>query len=312
MDKSKQISRRTWILIAKNLIVLSVLVAVTLVGARSWFTAPKTAGTTGVSIRCKQPEDLEIAVVAPGAYPQAGDWINGGEVALDKPFLNNLKFTNMTGDGVELISPYISQQSGMAYADTGRLDRWETAEENKSYMSFDLYMRTKTPNKTVAFEGTTKLEPVSTDQENNYVIGAARLAVLNKDYECEFIWIPAPQIYYDFMNHRLYTNAAPGNTLGRVNNADINFRDGTYNHAYYDSSGERHVLTAADGVIASTTGNYTLGTKQVIADLGSTLSNGYYINHVTVNVWVEGEDSESCARFVDGQFKLTLDLNFAV
>ena len=312
MDKSKQISRRTWILIAKNLIVLSVLVTVTLVGARSWFAAPKTAEATGASVKCKQPEDLEIAVVAPNALPKAGDWVNGGEITLDNDFLKDLKFTNMTSDGIEFMSPYISQQSGMAYADTGRFEKWEPAKENKSYMSFDLYMRTKTPNKSVVLEGTTKLEPISTEQENNYVIGAARLAVLNKDYERELLWIPAPQIYYDFMNHRLYTNASPGNTLGRVNNADVNFRDGTYNHAYYDSSGERHIImNGNDGLIASTTGDYTLGSRQTIATLDSITQN-YYMTRVTVNVWVEGEDSESCARFVDGQFKLTLDLNFDV
>ena len=53
MKKSQEISRKTRRMIAKNLIVMIVLVVATVVGVHSWFSSSTSASASGISLSAK-------------------------------------------------------------------------------------------------------------------------------------------------------------------------------------------------------------------------------------------------------------------
>lgn len=63
--------------------------------------------------------------------------------------------------------------------------------------------------------------------------------------------------------------------------------------------------------VTSAAGTYELGEDVEMIRLSSYDQNQYYSGYVRVNLWVEGEDSESRLAMVDGRFKLNLKLKMA-
>ena len=58
MKKSDEIRRKTWRMIAKNLIVLAALAVAAVIGVMSWFTQNTTATADGISVEAVVDEML--------------------------------------------------------------------------------------------------------------------------------------------------------------------------------------------------------------------------------------------------------------
>ena len=342
MKKSDEIRRKTWRMIAKNLIVLAALAVAAVIGVMSWFTTKSDADASGLSVECGVPDGLEVAVVEPNQTPQNSDWKTESFVISKdaQTFITALSPKDITGDGINFIKPPIKQISAVATVNNATVDdNWNndkiSTTANVDYLSFDLWMRTTGPGKKVILDGSTYFGPLDPNQsyENssagytpNAVIGAARLAILNEDFDTrKLLWIPAPWIYYD--GTALYTPSSDGysalsntaNTFGlfyTADNANHDIHtDGTYNHGYYLGQNDRNILNysatpGANTVTANTTfKDYTLPQSMDLSTLSGTLSGtDYKYNKVRINVWVEGEDPESRSAQIGGEFKLTLAL----
>lgn len=136
----------------------------------------------------------------------------------------------------------------------------------------------------------------------------------------KLLWIPAPHLYYDGVN--LNTNVTTTNNNYGLYYLDTGgstvyiHQDGTYNHAYYTSDKQRHTIaynatsssaantSSASGVTANKNKDFMLHKNVDIAALEGTAE--YKINHVRMNMWIEGEDPESRAAQVSGKFKAIL------
>lgn len=326
MKKSQQLSRKTWRLMIKNLIVIVVLVVATVVGVRSWFTITSRADASGISISAEVADNLEIQIVAPGESVDPNNWISG-DITLDAtnyPFLSTLNLQPITGDGKSFIQPPITQVSAVAKVNTGVA--WDTTKiktkANTEYVSFDVYFRIKSAGQKVFLTENTYYGPLNSSEtygsavagwSSNSVIGACRMSVIDSSNNQELLWVPAPHLYYDGMN--LITNASYPNSHGLNyidaggNTISLN-TDGTYNHGYYDSQKTRHVINYGTNETTSVTANqnkdYKLHKDVDIANLTDTSVSGYYMNHVRLNLWIEGEDPESRATQVGGEFKVVL------
>ena len=78
MKKSDEIRRKTWRMIAKNLIVLAALAVAAVIGVMSWFTHKTSATADGISMKCETPPGIEIAVVgASESAPSNSDYKEG-------------------------------------------------------------------------------------------------------------------------------------------------------------------------------------------------------------------------------------------
>lgn len=332
MKKSQELSRKTWKMIAKNLIVLAVLAVAAFIGVMSWFTQNTTARADGIYAACQIPDGLEVAITAPGGAPQESDW-KSGTIELNASnysFLNTLTMAEVTGNGISFICPPIMQESSVAKVNVS--ESWSNigTTPNKEYLSFDLHMRLKTSGRKVAFDSSTYFGPLDSNANfgnsvsgwsENSVIGAARLSVITgtNSPARKLLWVPAPHLYYD--GETLNTNVTDtSNNLGlfTINGqggTDVINTIGTYNHGFYNSDktttkyNYNATTAGGDNVTANTDKSYTLPFDVDICTLNNKPSGSvYFQDKVRVNIWIEGEDTESRALQVGGEFKTIIAL----
>lgn len=344
MKKSQELSRKTWKMIAKNLIVLAVLVAVAFVGTMSWFSRITKAEADGLSAKTEVVDGLEYYIVAPSnsdqysninqklkdnaSYntlhpneaPKNTSW-HTGSMTFDFTdpefkFMADLFLCEVTSDGKIFNIPKLVQYGEIAYVDPE--SNFDKAAENEDYMSFDIYFRTKTENdvtiksdSTIAPKGS--IDASTEEGVKNAAIGAVRMAVVNGNSR-ELLWIPGPNVWYDGLANNgegeLKTNTGAGFGQGSVtyNGTGLAYTgENTATHAYYNASRTRSTINSTGGVIASTNGDYKLGKDVSLVTLSNVDSiYGYRYGHVRINLWIEGEDAEARLKCVGGKFDMSL------
>ena len=351
MKKSQELSRKTWKMIAKNLIVLAVLAAVAFVGTMSWFTKGTKAVASGISAKTEVVDGLEYYIVTPSdsdqyaninkklsdnaAYnaahpsetPKNTSWHEGSLTFNfadpEFKFMEDLFLCEVTGDGKTFNIPKLVQYGEIAYVDSDA--DFDEAVKNEDYMSFDIYFRTKA-ERDVTIRNDSSISPkgaINPDTEDgvkNAAIGAVRMSVLNGNSR-ELLWIPGPNVWYDGL-------ANNGEGMLKTTSNGTNFGSGsvTYNgsglaytgeptstHAYYNATKNRtKIASNGTNVIASTDGKYNLGKDISIVALNQRdTAKGYYYNHVRVNLWIEGEDAEARLKCVGGTFDMSLKFGLA-
>lgn len=330
MKNSTAPNRKTGRMIAKNLIVLFTVALAGFCGIQAWFTDKRSAEANGIEVECQAPDGIEIAVVGHGAPAPANDKYTVGNITLNKTnckFLENLQLTEITGDGTDFYKPALIQTGGQAQVDT-KAD-WSPAAANQHYLSFDLYIRSKSQyNIAIGKKSTIKPDaPQLTSQDGtgiknkskygnfsrDSVVGAVRFSVV--DYKSahpskKLLWLPAPNI--------LLTQTDEGYTL-----SDDKENGVSYSHVYYDKNKKQQTFSDSKVDNAFVVNNkgfvdgkftYELGKNKSIAQLkksSDTDTDPYYGDYgamVTCNMWIEGEDAEARLALVNGKFKVNLVL----
>lgn len=308
-------------LIAKNLIVMLVAVIVALTGVLAWFVQNNYADANGVIVQTKAYDGIEIAVVGHGEQKPAGtDYKNEFTLSkADYPFMSQLNITEVTGDGLNnnFLKPPIKLENGKAFVDLDADWSRSAAKENQNYLSFDLYIRSKAPQK-ICLASDSSIEPKSTKlswangddapanlnpspygpYSKDCVVGSVRFAVVSPDNTRQLLWIPAPNIRLSDDTTTVATNLTEGDT---------------YTHYYYDKDKVRNSLSNS-AVVANNNKDYTLGTNKEIIELkdqeemivDEDTSEKFYVNHIVCNLWIEGEDEESRLALVGGEYMVNL------
>lgn len=325
MKNSTAPNRKTGRMIAKNLIVLFTVALAGFCGIQAWFTDKRSAEANGIEVECQAPDGIEIAVVGHDAPVPANDKYTVGNITLNKTnckFLENLQLTEITGDGTFFRKPALIQSGGQAHVDTKA--EWSEPTANEHYLSFDLYIRSKSQyNISIGKKSTIKPDaPQLTTQDGtgiknkskygnfsrDSVVGAVRFSVV--DYKSappskKLLWLPAPNILLE-------------QTTDEYTLSD-NKQDGeSYSHVYYDTNKAQHTVSSTDVDNAFVVNNkgfdggkftYELGKNQNIAQLKKSSENDqFYSAMVTCNMWIEGEDAEARLALVNGKFNVNLVL----
>lgn len=340
MKNSTAPNRKTGRMIAKNLIVLFTVALAAFYGIQAWFTDKQSADADGISVECQAPDGIEIAVVKHGTSTPPGDEEYKNTIELNSknyPFIKDIKMTEVSSDGYTFYKPPLKQENGVA---SPILDvaEWDTADSSVHYLSFDLYVRSKSKFD-IYLDSKSKISPnaknltgenadnksdfgesgVSKGISRDCVTGAVRFSVAN--YETnetmpKLLWIPAPNILLkpdlDTTKYSVSTNEHSGES---------------YSHSYYVNNGSGWVkksVPAGDGsqldqvFVANDKGftdngdyTYELGTKKKIMTLEKkdAAQDGKYTGMVTCNMWVDGEDEEARLALVNGKFKANLFLS---
>ncbi|MBR1482495.1 MAG: hypothetical protein IJ598_05945 [Ruminococcus sp.] len=346
MKKSDEIRRKTWRMVAKNLIVLAALAVAAFVGVMSWFTAGgSNSKATGISMSTYTDDGLEFYVMPPSdtdqyeainqrlhdnalynqEHPGANrrtTWHSSSDGATfdfadqEFKFMEDLFLCEVTGDGTSFKIPKLLQYDNVAYVDTTQ--DFDTAIANDEYMSFDVYFRSENSHSVMMVNDTT-ITPAETyeaavitnpsdNQKKDAAIGAVRMAVLNMESSAfrEVLWIPAPYVYYNGIDDKLYTGLSTTEYDGKgavyYNGTGLALRteEGTNTHAYYRAKDDRQVIRSDLFV------GRELGSDKNVVTLGNDAQDGYYYGHIRVNLWIEGEDAEARLAFVGGKFKILL------
>jgi len=330
MKNSTAPNRKTGRMIAKNLIVLFTVALAGFCGIQAWFTDKSSAEADGINVECQAPDGIKIAVVKHNDPAPKDTEYTVGNIKLDKTnckFLENLQLTEITSDGTDFYKPALIQTGGQAQVDT-KAD-WSPAAANQHYLSFDLYIRSKSQyNIAIGKKSTIKPDaPQLTSQDGtgiknkskygnfsrDSVVGAVRFSVV--DYKSappskKLLWLPAPNI--------LLTQTDEGYTL-----SDDKENGDSYSHVYYNKQKEKIKVssTTVDNAFVVNKGGfvdgkftYELGKNKSIAELkksSDTDTDPYYGDYgamVTCNMWIEGEDAEARLALVNGKFKVNLVL----
>lgn len=330
MKNSTAPNRKTGRMIAKNLIVLFTVALAGFCGIQAWFTDKRSAEANGIEVECQAPDGIEIAVVGHDAPVPANDKYTVGNITLNKTnckFLENLQLTEITGDGTFFRKPALIQSGGQANVDTKA--EWSEPTANEHYLSFDLYIRSKSQyNISIGKKSTIKPDaPQLTTQDGtgiknkskygnfsrDSVVGAVRFSVV--DYKSappskKLLWLPAPNILLE-QTTDVYTLS------------DDKENGDSYSHVYYNTKKEKKTVSSTDVDSAFVVNNkgfvdgkftYELGKNKSIAELkksSDTDTDPYYGDYgamVTCNMWIEGEDAEARLALVNGKFKVNLVL----
>lgn len=329
MKNSTAPNRKTGRMIAKNLIVLFTVALAGFCGIQAWFTDKSSAEADGINVECQAPDGIEIAVVkhkdpAPTEYTT-------GSITLSKdnyPFLKELQLTEITGDGISFSKPALIQSDGKANVNPDGV--WSEPKVNVHYLSFDLYIRSKSQYN-IAIGGKSTIKPnapqlttqdgTGIQNKSKYgnfsrdsVVGAVRFSVV--DYNSQptpskkLLWLPAPNIFLDQNDD--------GYTLSDNKEEGV-----SYSHVYYDKNKKRQTVSSTtddDAFVVNRDGfdvggkfTYELGKDQPIARLekpsGSGQENNQFFSAmVTCNMWIEGEDEEARLALINGEFKVNLVL----
>lgn len=325
MKNSTAPNRKTGRMIAKNLIVLFTVALAGFCGIQAWFTDKRSAEANGIAVECQAPDGIEIAVVGHGAPAPANDKYTVGNITLNKTnckFLEKLQLTEITGDGTYFRKPALIQSGGQAHVDTKA--EWSEPTANEHYLSFDLYIRSKSQyNISIGKKSTIKPDaPQLTSQDGtgiknqskygnfsrDSVVGAVRFSVV--DYKSappskKLLWLPAPNILLE-------------QTTDAYILSDDKENGDSYSHVYYNTKKEKKTVSSTDVDSAFVVNNkgfvggkftYELGKNKSIAELKkSSDTDPYYGAMVTCNMWIEGEDAEARLALVNGKFKVNLVL----
>jgi hypothetical protein len=238
-------------------------------------------------------------------------------------FMEDMFLCETTSDGQTFKIPSLIQYGEIAYVDTTQ--DFEDATPNDEYMSFDLYFRCKSQtdvvlksDSSIAPNGT--IDASTEEGMKNGAIGAVRMSILGANNARKLLWIPAPRMWFDGtannnqgLLHTNYTGSTagtykPGGNVTVSGDTISLTSDGTNEHWYYNASKDRVQATGQD-IVASTgtgTNEYKLGEDNTVVSLNQTGNDGYYYNHIRINLWIEGEDAESRLKFVGGKFNMSL------
>lgn len=330
MKNSTAPNRKTGRMIAKNLIVLFTVALAGFCGIQAWFTDKSSAEADGINVECQAPDGIKIAVVKHNDPAPKDTEYTVGNIKLNKTnckFLENLQLTEITSDGTDFYKPALIQTGGQAQVDT-KAD-WSPAAANQHYLSFDLYIRSKSQyNISIGKKSTIKPDaPQLTTQDGtgiknkskygnfsrDSVVGAVRFSVVyykSAPPSKKLLWLPAPNILLE-QTTDVYTLS------------DDKENGDSYSHVYYNTKKEKKTVSSTDVDSAFVVNNkgfvdgkftYELGKNKSIAELkksSDTDTDPYYGDYgamVTCNMWIEGEDAEARLALVNGKFKVNLVL----
>ena len=336
MKNSTAPNRKTGRMIAKNLIVLFTVALAGFCGIQAWFTDKSSAEADGINVECQAPDGIEIAVVKHEDPAPKDDAAYKNTIELNSKnysFIDDIKMTEVSSDGYTFYKPPLKQENGVATPILDA-DEWELANSSVHYLSFDLYVRSKSKFD-IYLDSKSKISPnaknltgENADNKSDFgesgdskgisrdcVTGAVRFSVANYNTkETKLLWIPAPNIFLNVNSDTTKYSVSTDKRSGE-----------SYSHGYYVKNGKwvKTSVSADDGSPLSqvfvansngftTNGDYTyeLGSKKKIMTLEKdTTKNDKYTGMVTCNMWVDGEDAEARLALVNGKFKAKLLLS---
>lgn len=322
-QKLVKIKRDTKSLVIKNLIVMAVLIIIALTGVISWFTNKTEATADGINVICEAPDGLEVAIVPHGSNEKLN--YQAGKIDLTKceslsDLFSNLSFEELTSDGLHFYKPKLNQSGSTVTVDT--TDKWLDAEDyaykNHSdgtsipYLSLDIYMRSKNAH-TIVLGSDTYIKPNSDklngadsgnkselgDFSKDCIVGAVRMStVVGNELK---LWIPAPNILYDYDKGTVSTEIKDKNSE-------------SFKHKYWKvtdlqpSSDEQ----VAEDVIVNNNCDYKIGKNDALnIALSQDNDDKLFKANFTLNIWVDGEDTEARQAMVGGKFTASIKLKIS-
>lgn len=218
------LKRDTGKLIAKNLIILVVLLTVCSLSIWAWFASETEAEANGISIKAKA-SGVQVSWDGENYYndltalSNTDESFTSGKSGLAK-FITGAKDTPyglklITGNGVDFFEPYLNRRTGEAVKNNGV---WQGVTINESnsqgrFVDVDLYFRGTSKGNVWLHQDSTA-RPLSTNAVDrtsdyggftrDYIAGASRMAFFDRtntdlltSTNCKFTWAPNADVHLE-------------------------------------------------------------------------------------------------------------------
>lgn len=316
-----------------SLLCVTVFMLITVVFA--WFTANLgTATASGLSVSMEAGDSLEFCLNK-GAIDEDGKSIESWHTSInllsakDSTIISStnslfdsngnlrLNMEDITSDGRTFLRPVFYPENDENGQRVPNVEKdWSYATQNESYITQTIYFRTSKKSDIFMGPGTgiiTSCENegkmlVSDNAEdignkhpdynfsNDCIVGALRISAVNKDGDICFVCIPR----YDVELKR-GTDSEGKKTINMLSGGNVT--ENSSKHNYYSTNYQED-----KGPIEYTNTNLIFGFDgtQKIATT-TKVSDGVYEAKATINVWIEGCDSETTRILSGGKFQLAFD-----
>lgn len=215
MKSSTVPNRKTGRMIAKNLIILLVLIVVTVLSILAWFTKGDKAEASGINVQAKASgvqvswDDEKFYDNLTALTEAAMKEDTTGKTGMAK-FLTSDGTVNgkpaplklVTGNGLKFFEPLLNRRTGTVLTNGAVWQGADISSENSAgkYIDIPLYFKSDTA-KEIYLAGDSKVYPKSTterisdygDFSKDYICAASRVAFLNEvddGLKCNYIWAP--------------------------------------------------------------------------------------------------------------------------
>lgn len=206
-DKKILVNKQTGGLIAKNVIIFIVLIAVCSLSIWAWFTQNTKATADGINITSKA-EGVKVSWDGTNYYDNLTALESTGVVAEKTGLAKNIcnedgtpySLNLISGNGLTFFEPNLNRRTGTVLTNSD--DSWQgldvTNTPEGKYIDIDLYFRGEN-KRDVYLAGDSKIDPKSTDERisdfgtfsKDYIAAASRVAFLSADKKSvSFIWAP--------------------------------------------------------------------------------------------------------------------------
>lgn len=326
----------------KSLVIVNLFLIFTLmtVSVYSWFASHVDNEVDAYDIQVHSDNDLELSFT--GEENTWKNLLNIDEFQVDGvPVKQVLNMVEITGDGENFSIPQLTQK--VNYAEVYPGGTWDDAKANEDYLQLVIHMRSLEPldvylssdskaaPKSADFIGTDCGNPTemgNKDFSKDCVVGALRVGLPATGA----VWITNPEFHLDnvigsdsyAMNYskelsatylESYENDGIGpkdnNSDGKITEADncLFVWNNPTKHYYY----KKEATSVATHTKAyyqlpntvSTIDTNAVDTKLVTLKRTET-SGDYYVGEATINVWIEGCDTEARKALIGGEFNLAL------
>ena len=207
MDKASVYKRKTIGLIAKNLIILVVLLTVTVLSIWAWFTQYREDHASGVYAQAVA-DGVEMSWDAKDYYKDLTAASESLVTAKNGPrkYIADSQYSSLkliTGNGIDFFEPYLNRRTATVFK---RNNIWQGSiikndkGENK-FIDIDIYFRSLIP-KSIYLAGDSRVLPNDASEygvrqsdygafSKDYICSAARVAFLDSEKKnCKYIWAP--------------------------------------------------------------------------------------------------------------------------
>ena len=303
----------------KKLIVAnSLLLAFLIFGSVfAWFASNFKNYVASNEIEVVSDDNLQLSV-------DNATWRNSISLS-NYEWFKRTTFTDITGSGagtfarptLELKTNYADIQAGGEWTEpkaTNTSDNSATGITKYDYVRFTLYMKSKTKysvklgensyvRPAADYSSLNELLGASAPNKSSYgnfskdiVAGAVRVSGISSAGNHLFTWIPRPEI-----NANCSTGQIDASEI--VVNAAADSE--SYIHTYYIANAAASSTLEAGKTVA---GDINDSNEQSLVTLLDDNSDGIYTGKVDFCIWLEGCDNEARRAFVDGKFKVYLNI----
>lgn len=297
---------------AMHVALLIAILMLLIMAVFAWFSSSGgKADANGISFHLGTGDSMDISLDGGKTFVNSIDLFSDEDqriISESNKIKDKLNMEDITSDGKTFYRPVFNEENGQRIPNTAA--NWDYATQNRSYITETIIFRTDKKSDIFMGSGTQIITSCENDNKalasdnaadignknstynfsNDCIVGALRISAVDSDGNICFVCIPRSDV--ELVRNGNVVEMKLGNNVS--SEAKI--------HSYYSTNYQTDKgPVVAENVIYGFNGTQKIATTTFNAD------TGYYEATATVNIWLEGCDTETTRVLTGGKFKLAFN-----